>query len=76
MTQSPFLSSEDGLPVERTSKTPSVPGTADGSEVPIRDVRGCLDPYVPWMVLMSAGLMGAARDRTRTDDEGMDGEME
>lgn len=28
------------------------------------------------MVLISAGLMGAARDRTRTDEEGIDGEME
>lgn len=28
------------------------------------------------MVLMSAGLMGAARARMRTVDEGMDGETE
>jgi len=28
------------------------------------------------MVLMSAGFMGAARARTRTEVEGMEGEME
>ena len=31
---------------------------------------------MPWMVLISAGLMGAARARRRTADEGMEGEIE
>lgn len=48
----------------------------DGSDVPIRDVNGGFDPYVPWTVLISAGLMGAASDRSRTEEDGMEGEME
>ena len=31
---------------------------------------------MPWTVLMSAGLMGAASERRRTEEEGMLGEME
>lgn len=31
---------------------------------------------MPWTVLMSAGLMGAARVRRRTEEEGTEGEME
>jgi hypothetical protein len=42
----------------------------------MRFVKGGFEPYVPWMVLISAGLMGAASDRTRTEEEGMEGEME
>jgi hypothetical protein len=76
MTQSPFCSDEEGEPVETTSKTPSLPGMAEGSEVPIREVKGGLEPYVPWTVLISAGLMGAASVRTSTEFEGIDGEIE
>lgn len=44
--------------------------------MPMSDVMGGFAPYVPWTVLISAGLIGAARVRTRTEDEGMLGEME
>jgi hypothetical protein len=44
MTQSPFCSEEEDEPVETTSKTPSLPGMAEGSEVPIKDVNGGLEP--------------------------------
>jgi hypothetical protein len=40
------------------------------------DVMGGFAPYVPWTVLMSAGLIGAASVRTRTEEEGMLGEIE
>lgn len=76
MTQSPFLKGL-ALPLaETTSKTPSFPGVTDGSAVPIRDVNGGLEPYVPWIVFISAGLIGAARDLTRTEDSGIEGDME
>lgn len=60
----------------RTSKTPSFPGIADGAGVPMREVKLGWEPYVPWTVLMSAGLMGAARARSRTALEESEGEME
>jgi hypothetical protein len=42
MTQSPLAKS--GEEDERTSKTPSFPGVADGSGVPMREVKGGLAP--------------------------------
>lgn len=45
------------LPVARTLATPSWPGTAPGS----LGVMG----YLPWMVLMSEGLMGACSTGAR-----------
>jgi len=44
-------------PAARTLATPSWPGTAPGS----LGVMG----YLPWMVLMSEGLMGACSTRAR-----------
>lgn len=43
-TQSPFFRDEDGSPEDRTSKTPSLPGTTEGSAVPMREVKGGLEP--------------------------------
>ena len=76
MTQSPFRSSLEALPTETTSKTPSFPGVTDGSAVPISDVKVGLEPYVPCIVFMSAGLIGAARERTRMEDCEIEGEIE
>lgn len=42
----------------------------------MREVKLGWEPYVPWTVLMSAGLMGAARARSRTALEESEGEME
>lgn len=41
MTQSPFVKEEEV--VERTSKQPSLPPTADGSGVPSSEVKGGLE---------------------------------
>ncbi len=76
MTQSPLARPSELEPAARTSKTPSLPGMADGSGVPTRELKGGLEPYVPCIVFMSAGLIGAARARRRTELGGMDGEME
>lgn len=50
-------------PVERTSKQPSLPGTALGEDVPSVVVKGGVEGYRPWIWLISAGLRGAARVR-------------
>lgn len=76
ITQSPVCRPESLPPDDSTSKTPSFPGTADGSGVPKIDVNGGLDPYVPWTVLISAGLIGAARDLRSTEFVGSVGEIE
>lgn len=35
-----------------------------------------LTPYVPWIVFTSAGLMGDARARRRSEEDGREGLME
>ena len=76
ITQSPFARPEDDGGDEAIVKTPSLPGRAEGSEVPMREVKLGFTPYVPWIVFTSAGLMGAARVRRRMEEEGREGEME
>lgn len=76
MTQSPFRSSLEAPPTDTTSKAPSLPGVTDGSAVPISEVNAGFEPYVPCIVFMSAGLIGAARERTRTEDCGIEGDIE
>jgi len=44
MTQSPFCREEEEEPTDTTSKTPSLPGTTEGSGVPIKEVKGGLEP--------------------------------
>ena len=44
MTQSPFWKPVEGEPVERTSKTPSFPGTAAAGWVPRSVVKGGFAP--------------------------------
>ena len=63
MTQSPGLTDLTEEPVATTSKHASLPGTATGTEVE-RDVsKGRFMGYVPWIKLISAGLIGVARVR-------------
>lgn len=44
--------------------------------MPISGEKLGFTPYVPWIVFTSAGLIGAARARRRTEEDGRLGEME
>lgn len=49
ITQSPFVNPFALDPAETTSKTPSLPGTAEGWEVPRSVFKDGKEAYVPWI---------------------------
>lgn len=65
MTQSPFCRLDEEGGEDVISKQASFPPTAEGDGVPRREVNGGREGYTPWIWLMSAGFMGAARVRNK-----------